>query len=94
VYRENITSPNELGGHMAMLLDKKKRAKRKAVKYVQERMRQSEDERKRILENEFHHQRNEPITVIEIFNIISTVLNDTDRYRIQEELKGLLIRRA
>ena len=79
---------------MATTLERKKRAKRRTLRKVQEQILQAETERKRILENEFHHQRNEPITVIEIFNIISTILNDIDRYRIQEELKGLLIRRV
>ena len=79
---------------MSELLKAKKRAKRRELKKTQERLQKAEQERKQTLEREFHNQRGESITVIEMFNIISTVLQDLDRYRIQEELKQLFIRRG
>lgn len=86
---------------MGTLLEQKKRTKRKARKQAQlqlqqtqEQLRQAKEERKEILEREFANQSKEPVTVVEIFNIIREVLDDTNRYRIQDELKHLLIRRA
>lgn len=79
---------------MGKLLEKKKRAKRRAFNKTQQQLFTAEQERKDMLEREFHNQRGEPVTVIEIFNIIRDVLDDTNRYRIEEELKRLLIRRA
>lgn len=79
---------------MGALLEKKKRAKRRAFKYVQQQLRTAEEERQHMLESEFELQQNEKVSVIEIFNIIREVLDDTNRYRIEDELKRLLIRRA
>ncbi len=79
---------------MGDLLKAKKRAKKREFKRTTERLQKAEEERKQTLEREFHNQRGESITVIEMFNIISTVLNDLDRYRIQDELKSLIVRRS
>jgi len=79
---------------MGVLLDRKKRAKKKAFKATQERIQKVREEQQQLLELEFHNQRNEPITVLEIFNVISEVLNESERYRVRDELKRLLLRRA